>query len=569
MTNKLSRRDMLKVMGTSAAGAGMGFAIPGKLTYAEARAAMQAACEMDWNPTYPPFDKYDPPIEIAVPYPVDAPFQGEDNWLNNPMHNRIKDQLGIIYTIAWQAIGAERNTRLQTDIAAGTLPEMFAVGGTDLSQLIEFGAVADITDIWNATASDLVKEKKRYPDGDNWVSSVVRGDRIYGVAFTYGPAWNVDNIGHIRQDFLDKVGLPMPQTLEELENAMREFVGQGLCQFGISACRNLVTWYNSLDPVFGAFGAMPKRWMQAEDGSLVWGGIQPSNKQALEVLRRWYADGLIDPDFFTYGEGDAAALWQGSRVGVWFAPWWIAGGALRNFYELTPGAQAAIMPTPAGPGGLKGRAGSSTRGNGVVFNANIDPVKIEAAIKQLNWQMDMHVNWTQYQQYGEFRNSNGFTQGYTWNFDENCNIVPGPTFPDAEYQYVNEIGFSFPWICYPEYQADIFAEMGQWLEADPATLNSAQRFLISQDAVVREIIYYNHVFQTRDEGIVDKFLGANTERMTRLLPSLNTMEDSYYTEIMIGARPLDDFDAYVEEWLATGGAEVTEDVNAWLNASNA
>lgn len=562
MTKKLSRRDMLKVMGASAAGTGMGL-IPGKLTFAEARAAMQAACEMDWAPTYPPFDKYDPPIEISVPYPVDAPFPEGDDWLNNPMHNRVKDQLGIIYTIAWQAIGQERTTRMSTDIAAGTLPEMFAAGDTTLSQLIEFGAVADITDIWEATASDLVKEKKRYPNGDNWVSSVNVGGRIYGVAFTYGPAWNVDNIGHIRQDFLDQVGLPMPTTLEELENAMREFIGQGLCEFGVSACRNLVTWYNSLDPVFGAFGSMPKRWITAEDGSITWGGLSESNKEALDVLRRWYADGLVDPDFFTYGEGDAAALWQGSRVGVWFAPWWIAGGGLRNFYELTPGAQAAIMPTPTGPGGLKGRAGSSTRGVGVVFNANIDPAKIEAAIKQLNWQMDMHVNWTQYQQYGEFRNSNGFTQGYTWNFDENCNIVPGPNFPDQEYQFVNEVGFSFPWMCYPEYQADIFAEMGQWLEADPDTLNSAQRFLISQDAVVREILYYNHVFETRDEGYVDQFLGANTERMTRILPDLATMEDSYYTEILIGARPLDDFDVYVEEWLALGGAEVLEDVNAW------
>ncbi|MBZ0297010.1 MAG: extracellular solute-binding protein [Anaerolineae bacterium] len=561
MNNKLSRRDMLKVMGTSAAGAGIGLTIPGGLTLAEAVA--QGACEMDWTPTYPAFDKYDPPVEISTPYIVDAPFPEGDDFLNNPMHNRVSEQLGINYTIAWQAVGQERTTRIATDIAAGSLPEMFAAGDTTLSLLIENDAVADITDIWNATASDLVKEKKRYPDGDNWVSSVVRGDRIYGVAFTYGPAWNVDNIGHIRQDFLDSVGLPMPTTVEELENAMREFKGAGLCEFGVSACQNLVTWYNSLDPIFGAYGSMPKRWIANEDGTLRWGGLDPSNKQALEVLRRWYADGLIDPDFFTYGEGDAAQLWQGSRVGVWFAPWWIAGGGLRSFYELTPGAQAAIMPTPAGPDGLVGRAGSSTRGTGVVFRSDIDPQKIEAAIKQLNWQMDMHVNWTDYQQYGEFRNSNGFTQGYTWEFDENCNVVAGPNFPDQEYQFVNEVGFGFPYMCYPEYQADIYADMGEWLTADPSTLNSAQQFLISQDAIVREIQYYNHVFETRDEGYVDAFLGANTERMTELLPDLNTMEDSAYTEILIGARDLDAFDQYVEDWLAMGGAEVTEDVNAW------
>ena len=34
-------------------------------------------------------------------------------------------------------------------------------------------------------------------------------------------------------------------------------------------------------------------------GKVVWGGIQPETRRALALLRQWYAEGLIDPDFAT------------------------------------------------------------------------------------------------------------------------------------------------------------------------------------------------------------------------------------------------------------------------------
>lgn len=528
----------------------------------------ECAAEIDWTPTFPEFEAYDPPITINTPFPASADFIGDDTFTDNPMYNRIVENLGIQYEIAWQS---NDDTQLQTAIASGNLPDMFAAGGTggdataQLSLLIENGAIADITDIWEEVASDLTKERKNYPGDDTWVS-VTRDGRIYGIAFTYGPAYNIDNLGFIRQDWLDEVGLPLPTTIEELETAMRAFKDAGLAEYGINANQALVTWYMSLDPIFGAFGAMPQTWVENEDGTLRYSSLDEGARDALELLAGWYADGLIDPDFFTYGQGDSAAVVMSEQVGVWFAPWWSAGTITLPLTQQNPDARVSILPPLTGPDGESGRKASPTRGAAVVFRADVDEAVIRAAIEQLNWQIDMHVNWEEYQQYGEWRNSHAFEEGYEWVFNEDCEIEAGPVA--NSYVYMDTVGMGFPFITYPSYQSDVFVDMAAWAEMDESELNNAQQYLLQNPQVLLEVQYYNTVVDTLDDAIVDRYLGANTEAMTDVMPDLATLESTYYIEIITGTRPIEDFDSFVEEWMASGGDQVTADVNAWFSTQD-
>lgn len=47
----------------------------------------------------------------------------------------------------------------------------------------------------------------------------------------------------------------------------------------------------------------------------------------------------------------------------------------------------------------------------------------------------------------------------------------------------------------------------------------------------------------------------------KLIADLVQMQVTVFTEIVIGRRPLSDFDAYVEDWLAAGGAVLTAEAN--------
>ncbi len=389
-------------------------------------------CSVDWNPTYPAFEKYSPPIEISVPFNSRSTFNVQgDSFTNNPMYKRVVDNLGIIYKESWEVpVGsADYYTRLNNDLAAGTLPDAFRCKNKACSTFIEPGAVEDITDIWEKTASDLTKQKKGYPNSPIW-NAVKKDGRIYGIAYLQDGVES-DNLAFIRQDLLDKAGLAVPKTLDEFTAVAKAFKDQGLVQFPIAACVNLTTYQYSLDPVFGAFGAMSgaggnsQWWLKNADGTLRYGSLDDGVKSALGVMAAWYKDGLLDADFINKDESAANDLAMAGNYGIFFAPWWMAHAVLPDLYKALPDTKIIPIGQPVGPQGKKGRAGTAQRGNATLFRKGLDPRIIEAVIKHMNWQIEMHVNFEKYQQYGEYTNGSSFDRGYEWDLDASCNMVIG------------------------------------------------------------------------------------------------------------------------------------------------
>ena len=121
-------------------------------------ATPEIGCQKDWNPTLPPAPKkYDPPVEIEAIFSTSATFVGDDNYLSNPMTKRLKEHLGIVYKMHYQAAGAPATQRLRVDMAAGTLPDyFFAREASFLEEVIENEVIEDIRATWEATASPLL-----------------------------------------------------------------------------------------------------------------------------------------------------------------------------------------------------------------------------------------------------------------------------------------------------------------------------------------------------------------------------------------------------------------------------
>lgn len=582
MSAKLTRRDFVKSAAITTGMVALAACKPAATAVPEAPSQATAApeekgtepttapaateCQMDWNPTYPETPKaYDPPVEMAVIWEPGAEYPEGSDRFNNPMYNRTLEQTHIKYTMHWEGYGETATSKFAADMAAGTLADQFNTSGIQLEQLIDEDMIEDISDIWEATASPLVKEKKMYPDHKWWVPAM-RDGKLYGIPFTWGPAYNVDNMCIIRQDWLDELGLEAPTTVEGWGETARAFQDAGLCQFGIGACKNLVTWHMSLDPVFGAFGVMPGRWVSDGAGGVQFGTIAPGVKDALAVIRGWYEEGLLNPDFYTFGEGDAYADVSGSRVGIFASPWW-NGGAQGNLEAENPGWRFMPFDYPTGPNGLQGRAGSGEVQALVCFRKGLDPTAIEAAINNLNWHMEMHVNWLQYQQYGEHRNSHAFAEGFEWEWDENCELKNGPVPYNigGTYSYMNAIDFGFPYGIYPAFQYDVYADMASWFDQDPASLDKAQRYIVNKPGMDKEVQYYSFVYETLDVAIADEYFGIATDRMKELLPDLNTLSSEVLLNIVLGNEDLDRFDEYVDEWKSQGGDEVTADVNTWYS----
>jgi hypothetical protein len=176
----------------------------------------------------------------------------------------------------------------------------------------------------------------------------------------------------------------------------------------------------------------------------------------------------------------------------------------------------------------------------------------------------MHANWEKYQQYGEYLNSAGYFQGYEWDLDENCNMVLGK-IPGGEWTLGKDLLGGYRGMTYPDYPADTFASMAEWMKTDPASLNMAQTFILGDPTTQRDIEYYNIAIASRDEIIENQFKGRNTEAINEVLPDLMDFEKTAYLEFITGARSLDTFDQFVTEWLERGGQTYTDEVNKWAS----
>lgn len=101
----------------------------------------------------------------------------------------------------------------------------------------------------------------------------------------------------IRQDWLDELGMEIPTTIDKWEKvlyAMKEL--KGVAPLGI----NFNSFYGvQTNYMFAASYDCAFRNFLNKDGKVVYGSIEPGYKDFLTLMAKWYADGIIDPDFAT------------------------------------------------------------------------------------------------------------------------------------------------------------------------------------------------------------------------------------------------------------------------------
>jgi putative aldouronate transport system substrate-binding protein len=142
------------------------------------------------------------------------------------------------------------------------------------------------------------------------------------------------NVMWIRQDWLDKLGLEVPRTLEELKVVAKAFVTQDPDGNGKNDTIGIIGPANSgsltnigqnlwgLDPIFGSFKSFPQYWLKDESGNVKYGSIQPETKKALGELASMYAEGLIDSQMLIRNDSQEPTL--AGNVGIFFGPAWAA-----------------------------------------------------------------------------------------------------------------------------------------------------------------------------------------------------------------------------------------------------
>jgi putative aldouronate transport system substrate-binding protein len=121
----------------------------------------------------------------------------------------------------------------------------------------------------------------------------------------------------IRKDWLDKLNLPMPETMDDWYNTLVAFRDRDPNGNGKKDEIPLVSMYAKgveyveQDTVRAFYGAWGKsETMYVNNGKVYFGAYEPEYKEYLLTMRKWIAEGLIDPNFSTLDsiQADAAML---------------------------------------------------------------------------------------------------------------------------------------------------------------------------------------------------------------------------------------------------------------------
>ncbi|MBW7461482.1 ABC transporter substrate-binding protein, partial [Paenibacillus sepulcri] len=157
----------------------------------------------------------------------------------------------------------------------------------------------------------------------------------------------------IRKDWLDKLKLPEPKTIADIEATAKAFVDNkmgGDKTVGLTGpnkselSSDKGNRAHGFDAIFSSFHSFPRNWIKDKDGNVTYGSITPETKEALGQLRDWYAKGLIDKEFFL--RENPNELFLSGQNGLFFGPWWMGWGDLTQSFEKNPDAQWKAYAAP-------------------------------------------------------------------------------------------------------------------------------------------------------------------------------------------------------------------------------
>jgi putative aldouronate transport system substrate-binding protein len=355
--------------------------------------AMEEATEAPVEPTVEPSPTTPPePVDVELWAQATVTEAGAppDDWV---AYDIIRDELNINLTYVIIPTGADGEAKVNAAAAANELPDLFQVVSANndsrgaLLRLVELGLVAPVEDLM-----PLMPERVKTHYNDPLLIGLVTFDgHQYG--FPEPPPLPKREGLVIRKDWLDKLGLEVPTTPDELLEVAKAFTEQdpdGNGQndtYGIGGFINQQGLGNRFDFITGAWG-LPGVWNFADPENFGLNVRSEKYPEALGYFKSVVDAKVIDPDWPTLTRDDFRARWKQGLFGIM----WEDFAALTNksnyepFDTNFPDAEWIPIAAPEGPSGDAYYGVYTGRGNVfAVSQTAVDAGKGEAIARLLEW----------------------------------------------------------------------------------------------------------------------------------------------------------------------------------------
>ena len=345
----MTRREVLFLLGTVATVAA-GIA----MTPTERRGRRPATTPLSWESV-----ARDPGERLSVSW-CGSPASASalpGAWVETHLEQRFALDFAPLF-LDWNSY----NSRRPLLLSGGDVPDVNWDGDpTPIRRNIEQGFVLELPyTVIREYAPTYVAHLNRYAP-EAWLFSRFEG-KNYGIP-TFAASDIYPSVSLWRADWLRKVGIPtVPDTLDEMHAALHTFryddpdSSGGKDTYGM--CPEL-HWALNFMEIFTAFGILPHDFVMRE-GRVVWGGVLPEARAALALLRTWYQEELIDPDFAVATASSSAMdrKFTNGRIGYMFG--WLGFPDLdlsnaNSRYSTMRALNPAVRLAPGKP--LRGQEG--------------------------------------------------------------------------------------------------------------------------------------------------------------------------------------------------------------------
>ncbi|MFC5650168.1 extracellular solute-binding protein [Paenibacillus solisilvae] len=237
------------------------------------------------------------------------------------------------------------SNQLNIRMASGNFPDLFMVDRQQLIQFSKQGLLLDLTPYM-----DKLKQTVSFIGDDSVKKGMVDG-KIFAISkspqIPYNTYW-------IRKDWLDKLHLEVPKTVEQLSAVVDAFTkkdpdGNGKPDtFGLTGGK-----LGAFAPVFGAFGVgMPGDFYE-KDGVVVNSLYDGAMKDALAFIKQMIASGGVDPELLASSGLQHQEKAIKGQAGIVYIDWpnITKDQFVEQIKTVNPNADWLQIAAPSGAGG--------------------------------------------------------------------------------------------------------------------------------------------------------------------------------------------------------------------------
>lgn len=235
------------------------------------------------------------------------------------IHKRAEEIMNV--HIEWIMVPAEGwNEKKNLMLATGDLPDIIEskINESDLTRYGPEGTFVDLTDMIGKYAHNVNKlmdtempELRAFntaPDG-----------KVYSLfRVNSGPWMTTNGVGMINKQWLEKLGLEVPKTLDEFTQVLKAFKtgdpnGNGVADEIPLSFNKYLFENNGLGYIFSFFGlaigghSFNQTFADIKDGKVYCQAVEEQYRDCVRYLGELYAEGLLDVEGFTL---DAAQLYS-------------------------------------------------------------------------------------------------------------------------------------------------------------------------------------------------------------------------------------------------------------------